>query len=83
MVHKVYKELMILGFIQFTFILLKDFRVVHPTKSYTHCFDFSLLLVTFTVFLYAANMVSNAPRAAALRGAPMANTCAARTPLRA
>ena len=82
MVHKVYKELMILGFIQFVFILLKDFGVVHPTKSYTHCFDFSLLLVTFTVFLYAGNMVSKAPSVAALQGAPVTNTSTARTFLR-
>ena len=65
MLHKVYKELMILGFIQFFFILSKDFGITHPTKSYTHCFDFSLLVVTFTVFLYVSNTVSGNARAAA------------------
>jgi hypothetical protein len=70
MVHKVYKELMILGFIQFIFILLKDFGVVHPTQSYTHCFDFSLLLVTFTIFLYVFNMVREAPLAAVPQAVP-------------
>lgn len=55
MVYKVYKELMILGLIQFIFILLKDFGIVHPTKSYTGCFDFCLLMVTYTVFLYVFN----------------------------
>lgn len=57
MVHKVYKELMILGFIQFAFILSKDFGITQPTKSTTHCFDWSLLMVTFTVFLYVCNTV--------------------------
>ena len=55
MLHKVYKELMILGFIQFAFILLKDFGYIYPTVKRVHCFDFSLLLVTFTVFLYIFN----------------------------
>ena len=70
MVHKVYKELMILGFIQFIFILLKDFRVVHPTPSKTHCFDFSLLLVTFTILLYVVNMVRETPPAAVAQAIP-------------
>jgi|EP01043_Picozoa_sp_COSAG02_P012081 hypothetical protein len=78
MVHKVYKELMILGFIQFLFILAKDFRVVHPTKSYTHCFDFSLLLVTFSIFLYVANMVSEAPLATVPQATPATHAFAAR-----
>ena len=34
MLHKVYKELMILGFIQFAFILLKDFGAIAPTTAY-------------------------------------------------
>ena len=78
MVHKVYKELMILGLIQFTFILLKDFGAVHPTKSYTHCFDFSLLLVTFTIFLYVTNMVCRAPLAAVPIITPVTHAFAAR-----
>ena len=55
MVRKAYKEMMLLGVLMFIFIMLKDFRAFAPTQSFTHCFDFSLLMVTFTIFLYVGN----------------------------
>ena len=54
MVHKVYRELMILGFIGFTFIMSKE-RGLAASPSYIHCFEFCDLMVTIVVFLYTAS----------------------------
>ena len=51
---KVYKELMILGFIAFAVILSKEFGM-HMAPETLHCFEFCDLLVSITVLLYVAN----------------------------
>jgi hypothetical protein len=51
---KVYKELMILGFIAFAVILSKEFGL-HMAPETLHCFEFCDLLVSITVLLYVLN----------------------------
>ena len=52
MLTKIYKELMILGFIAFAVILAKEFGMaMSPEKM--HCFEFCDLLVSICVLLCA------------------------------
>ena len=51
MLWKIYRELMILGFIGFTFIMAKE-RGLQATPAFIHCFEFCDLMVTNVVFLY-------------------------------
>jgi hypothetical protein len=54
MLSKVYRELMILGFIGFTFIGAKE-RGLVTSPSFIHCFEFCDLMVTIVVFLYTGS----------------------------
>ena len=52
---KVYKELMILGFIAFALIMGKEIGVVTWNNETLHCFEFCDLLVSICVLVYVAN----------------------------
>eukprot|EP01044_Picomonas_judraskeda_P005587 COSAG03_NODE_532_length_7114_cov_17.820813_2_plen_128_part_00 len=55
LLEKVAKELMILGFIAFMVILLKELSVLHWNAETLHVFEFCDLLVSITVLIYVAN----------------------------
>jgi len=55
MLSKVYKELMILGFIAFAVILGKEVGAVTMNTATLHCFEFCDLLVSICVLIYVAN----------------------------
>jgi len=55
MLTKVAKELMILGFIAFSVILLKEFNVLHWNAETLHVFEFCDLLVSICVLIYVGN----------------------------
>ena len=55
MLTKVAQELMILGFIAFSVILLKEFNVLHWNAETLHVFEFCDLLVSICVLIYVAN----------------------------
>ena len=55
MLSKVYKELMILGFIAFALIMGKEVGAVDWGPETLHCFEFCDLLVSICVLLYVAN----------------------------
>eukprot|EP01043_Picozoa_sp_COSAG02_P016931 COSAG02_NODE_756_length_17532_cov_5.673550_8_plen_954_part_00 len=52
---KVYKELMILGFIAFNLIMGKELGIVTMNAETLHCFEFCDLLVSICVLVYVAN----------------------------
>ena len=53
--QKVYKELMILGFIAFGLIMGKEVGVVDWNAETLHCFEFCDLLVSICVLVYVGN----------------------------
>ena len=55
MLSKIYRELMILGFIAFSVILLKEFNVLHWNAETLHVFEFCDLLVSICVLIYVGN----------------------------
>ena len=55
MLSKVYKELMILGFIAFAVILFKELGWIHWNTATLHCFEFCDLLVSICVLIYVGN----------------------------
>ena len=55
LLSKVAKELMILGFIAFMVILLKELSVLHWNAETLHVFEFCDLLVSICVLIYVAN----------------------------
>ena len=55
MLSKVYKELMILGFIAFAVIMGKELEWIQWTPETLHCFEFCDLLVSICVLFYVAN----------------------------
>ena len=55
MLTKVAKEFMILGFIAFAVILLKEFNVLHWNDETLHVFEFCDLLVSICVLIYVGN----------------------------
>lgn len=55
LLSKVAKELMILGFIAFMVILLKELSVLHWNPETLHVFEFCDLLVSICVLIYVAN----------------------------
>ena len=55
MLSKVYKELMILGFIAFAVILFKELEWIHWNTATLHCFEFCDLLVSICVLIYVGN----------------------------
>ena len=55
MLSKVYKELMILGFIAFALIMGKEVGAVDWGPETLHCFEFCDLLVSICVLFYVAN----------------------------
>jgi Ca2+-binding EF-hand superfamily protein len=57
MLTKVYKELMILGFIAFAVIMSKEFGI-KVSAAKMHCFEFCDLLVTICVLLYVVTNVA-------------------------
>ncbi len=55
LLSKIAKELMILGFIAFMVILLKELSVLHWNTETLHVFEFCDLLVSICVLIYVAN----------------------------
>eukprot|EP01048_Picozoa_sp_COSAG05_P022697 COSAG05_NODE_4641_length_1425_cov_1361.820783_2_plen_164_part_01 len=59
MLSKVYKELMILGFIAFCVIMSKEFGL-HMSPTMLHCFEFCDLLLSISVLLYVLSVAMSA-----------------------
>jgi hypothetical protein len=55
MLGKVARELMILGFIAFMIILMKELSILHWNPETLHVFEFCDLLVSICVLIYVAN----------------------------